>query len=67
MNEQSMERVVREFNELVNIGDSVVLIEDKGSRTTTRTRSEAWIIGSGAALVKVEGKTGGYDLTRIRI
>ncbi len=44
-----------------------MLTEDDGSQTETRTRSIAWELGHGQAVVKVEGKSGGWILERIRM
>ena len=33
----------------------------------TRTRSEAWDLGDGSAVVSVEGKTGGVSLAHIEV
>jgi hypothetical protein len=43
----------------------VALLEDDGSITDTKTRSEAWALGDGSPVVKVDGKAGGYSLWRI--
>lgn len=55
----------------IAVGTPVVLREDNGELTFTRTRSEPWQLGeahghtAGPWLVKVEGKAGGYSLARI--
>jgi len=67
MNGKSIDKVVREFNEMIPVGSPVILIEDDGSQTATWTRSEAWELGSGTPVVKVEGRTGGYLLSRIKV
>lgn len=48
------------------VGTEVILTEDDGSETRTTTRSEAWYLGHGEAVVKVKGRAGGYLLGRIR-
>ena len=53
------------FNELTPIGTDVILINDMGERETTKTRSIAWILGHGEPVVSVEGRSGGYILSRI--
>jgi hypothetical protein len=55
---------VAEFNTHISVGREVILIEDDGSITRTRTRSAAWEVGP-RGVVLVEGKTGGYDIDRI--
>ena len=47
-------------------GTAVVLTHDDGSELRTRTRSEPWKLGDGTPVVLVEGKSGGYLLTRVR-
>jgi len=44
---------------------SPILLEPPAYKT--RTRSAAWIVGSGDALVSIEGKTGGYWLDALRV
>ena len=53
------------FNEVNPVGTSVILINDQGERELTCTRSEAWILGHGEPVVSVDGRTGGYLLSRI--
>lgn len=48
-------------------GTKVTVTLDDGSEWQTRTRSEAWALGSGAPVVLLEGKTGGYSLERCRL
>lgn len=53
------------------VGTPVVLREDNGELTFTKTRSEPWRLGethghrAGPWVVLVEGKSGGYSLERI--
>jgi hypothetical protein len=47
------------------VGSVVDVIRDDGSTLRTRTSSEAWQLGSGEAVVKVEEISGGYQLTRV--
>jgi hypothetical protein len=53
------------WNTAYPVGVAVDLREDSGSVTRTTTRSAAWVMGDHSAVVMVEGKSGGYDLTRI--
>lgn len=55
------------WNEINPVGTPCVLIEDDGARTETKTRSIAWELGHGQAVVKIEGKSGGWMLERVRI
>ena len=56
----------QEWNDTYPIGQPIALTEDDGSLTYTQTRSEAWELGSGQAIIKVDGKSGGYNLDRIK-
>ena len=51
---------------LDTIGMAVILTEDNGQLTHTKLTSLPWTLGHGAWVVKVEGKSGGYDCARIR-
>lgn len=53
------------WNALWPAGSEIELVNDFGKVEATRTRSEAWQLGHGAIVVLVEGRTGGYDLSRI--
>lgn len=55
-----------QFNEKFNVGDEVIYINDFGKHEPTKTRSEAWELGSGDAVVLLEGKRGGYSVDRIK-
>jgi len=49
-------------------GTRVALVDDAGVVHITRTRSDAWIVSDGASgawLVLVEGRTGGYRVDRL--
>jgi len=59
-------KMVREWNTSYEIGTPVYLTEDNGDIIETRTRSEAWLCGGHTAIVSVEGKSGGYLLSRIQ-
>jgi len=43
------------------------LVQNDGTLLRTKTRSVAWNLGHGQAVVLVEGKTGGWELERVRI
>lgn len=47
------------------IGTPVVLTLDNGGKLETVTRSEVWCLGDGTPVVSVEGKTGGWLLSRV--
>jgi hypothetical protein len=56
----------QEWNDRYPVGQPVYLTEDNSSITATQTRSVAWELGHGEPVVKVTGKSGGYQLSRIR-
>ncbi len=62
----SNESIVQEWNELYPPGTEVLLTNDDGKIEETKTRSIAWLLGSGHPVVSVEGRTGGYSLERIQ-
>lgn len=49
------------------IGWPVEVTKDDGSKVQSKTRSEPWMLGSGTPVVMVEGISGGYLLTRVRV
>ena len=48
-------------------GTAVMLLLDAGSKVATKTRSKPWQLGHGAWVVLVEGKSGGWDLNRVKV
>ena len=46
-------------------GTAVDLVNDLGEHEQTKTRSAAWCLGHGEPVVLVDGRTGGYLLSRI--
>ncbi len=61
-NEEKVER----WNFYYISGTDVQLTNDDGQIEETKTRSRAWLLGSGTPVVKVEGRSGGYLLDRVR-
>lgn len=55
-----------EFNKSFPVGSDVIYTDDFGKEHKTKTRSEAWTLGHGDAVVCIEGKSGGYDIQRIK-
>lgn len=55
-----------QWNEQHPIGTAVVVTRDNGAEQRSVTRSAAWTLGDGQAVVKVEGISGGYALERVR-
>lgn len=47
------------------VGIEVVVREDNGTLTLTRTRSEPWQLGDGTLVVQIEGRIGGFAASRI--
>jgi hypothetical protein len=59
------ETLVEKWNEHYPPGTEVVLTNDLGHVERTKTRSTAWLLYSGQPVVKVDGRAGGYLLTRV--
>lgn len=57
----------KEFNKLYPVGTRFKYIPILGCkrRIRTKTRSEAWDLGYGDALVKIEGRSAGVDITHL--
>ena len=62
----NIKEIVEHWNFYYPPGTEVQLTNDLGEVEKTKTRSEAWLLGSGHPVVSVEGRTGGYLLDRIR-
>ena len=61
-----MEMNAETFNSTFSVGDDVIYTDDFGVEHKTKTRSPAWELGHGATVVSINGKTGGYDVNRIK-
>ena len=59
------EALVDDWNAKYPIGTEVQVTLDLGEILDTKTRSIAWCLGHGAAIIKVEGISGGYLLERV--
>lgn len=58
-----------QWNSQFSIGTRVrayPIIGDEDTAFNTKTRSEAWTLGDGSAVVLIEGRTGGYYLNAIK-
>ncbi|MGH8217378.1 MAG: hypothetical protein ACREUT_02225 [Steroidobacteraceae bacterium] len=55
-----------EWNAAYPPGQPVIVTLDGGRQWPTKTRSEAWNLGHGQPVVMLEGKSGGYDLQRVK-
>lgn len=64
-----MEITAAEWNQRYPVGTAVRYhpIIDEKDFITSRTRSEAWELGHGAAVVKIEGRAGGVALEAIDV
>ncbi len=59
-------RTAEDFNDWYPVGTPVILSDDFGEDHQTVTRSAAWEVG-GTPVVMVTGRSGGYDLGRIKV
>lgn len=57
---------VAKWNAAHPVGTEVILTDDFGKKHATKTRSEAWVLLSGDAIINVEDRSGGYLLERIK-
>lgn len=58
---------IAEWNETFPPGSPCWVRYDDGSEHTHHTRSAAWLLRSGHAVVKVDGLSGGYSLDRLKM
>lgn len=56
----------QQWNDKYGVGQPIALTEDDKSITYTQTKTPAWELGDGTAVVGVDGKRGGYLLSRIK-
>lgn len=61
------EFAVELFNAAVPVGSTVIYTDDRDSRIEVVTRSEAWVLPSGFAVVQFKGKSGSFSLARVRV
>ena len=57
--------LVKAWNSQHPSGTPVIVIQDDGSQVISKTRSIAWMLGHGEAVVSYEGQSGGYALSRV--
>lgn len=62
----SVNRFVANWNKQNPVGTPVVVLRDNGERLETFTRSEAWVLANGQAVVQVKGISGCYALDRVK-
>lgn len=55
---------IDELNSLFPVGSEVIYTDDFGGKEEVKTRSIVWDL-CGTPVVKLEGKTGGYDMGRV--
>lgn len=58
---------VDEWNAQWPVGSRCWVRRDDGVEEPRRTRSEAWLLHSGHAVIKVDGIAGGFALNRLRM
>lgn len=63
----SQQTLADEFNRRCPVGGHVNVLRDNGQTLTTRTRSEAQVLGGHTAVVFVEGIAGAYLLSRVLV
>lgn len=61
------EQQILDWNTIFKPGHPCFLRLDDGSELSTHTRSPAWLLGSGHAVVMVNGKAGGWDIDRVKM
>lgn len=59
--------IVEKWNEAHEPGIAVIVTDDFGKETATKTRSYAELLGGHTPVIWLEGITGCYDLTRVRV
>jgi hypothetical protein len=60
------QNLVLDWNLKFEIGQPVDVTLDDGNVMESKTESEAWVLGGHSAVIKLEGISGGYSLTRVR-
>ncbi|PHR86014.1 MAG: hypothetical protein COA78_38470 [Blastopirellula sp.] len=55
----------KQFTKQYPVGTKVSYQDDFSGTHQTIIRSEAWELGHGDVVVKIEGRSGGYDIERI--
>lgn len=64
-NPRKSEIAARDWNAKHPVGCKVEVTLDDGSIKETQTASEAWVLGGHTAVIKLEGISGGYSLSRV--
>lgn len=59
------EQQVKDWNEKHPVGSECIIAMDSGQFLDTKTRTPAWLLPFKAAVVSVEGKSGGWDIGRV--
>ncbi len=59
------QRKVDAWNASQPVGSPVTVRRDNGNLLETKTRSEAWVLPAGVAVVMVSGISGAYMLDRV--
>jgi hypothetical protein len=61
----ALDMTAEEWNTRFPKGTRVILTLSDDSKMETRTRSQAWNLGHGVPVVLIDGKTGGWELSRL--
>ncbi len=57
--------LVEAWNSQYPVGTPVIVVQDDGSHVKSETRSAAWTLEHGEAVVSYKGRSGGYLLSRV--
>lgn len=67
-NHDRIEQLAAElFNASVPVGSEIIYVDDNGERQTVVTRSAAWLLPSGKAVVQLKGRPACFSLSRCRV
>ncbi|MBK6942054.1 MAG: hypothetical protein IPH13_17890 [Planctomycetes bacterium] len=58
---------MRDFNKRIPVGTPVRYypVADRSEFIETKTRSDAWALGDGSVVVKIEGRAGGVHIDHV--
>ncbi len=62
---ESQEQSAQDWNNRHRIGVAVTVTRDDGSKVNTVTKSDAYLLGHGQAVILLEGISGCYALDRV--
>lgn len=67
ISEREVELLVAAWNAHNRMGTAVRVLRDDGNFLKSKTVSEAWLLGGGMPVVKVDGIAGGFSLLRVAV